>query len=61
VEGDAMLAAGSLLTPRTRVPRGQLWAGRPARYLRELREDELAKFSERVARYVALGQEYRKL
>jgi gamma-carbonic anhydrase len=60
VEGDAMLAAGSLLTPRTRVPRGQLWAGRPARYLRELREDELARFAERIARYVALGQQYRK-
>jgi carbonic anhydrase/acetyltransferase-like protein (isoleucine patch superfamily) len=59
VETDAMLAAGSLLTARTRVPRGQLWAGRPARFLRELRPEELASFSERAAHYVALGREYR--
>jgi carbonic anhydrase/acetyltransferase-like protein (isoleucine patch superfamily) len=61
VESDAMLAAGSLLIARTRVPRGQLWAGRPARFLRELRPEELASFAERAAHYVALGREYREL
>ncbi len=33
VESGAMLAAASLLTPDKRVPAGQLWAGRPARYV----------------------------
>ena len=61
VEGGAMLAAGSLLTGKTRVPRGQLWAGRPARYLRDLRADEVAGFTERAAHYAALGREYRSL
>jgi carbonic anhydrase/acetyltransferase-like protein (isoleucine patch superfamily) len=40
VEGDAMLAAGALLTPGKRVGHRQLWTGRPARYARDL--DDLA-------------------
>jgi gamma-carbonic anhydrase len=61
VESDAMLAAGSLLTPGTCVPTGQLWAGRPARFLRALREEEWKAFPERAAHYVALAREYRSL
>jgi carbonic anhydrase/acetyltransferase-like protein (isoleucine patch superfamily) len=37
IESDAMLAAGAMLTPGRRIPSGQLWAGRPARYVRDLR------------------------
>jgi len=58
VESDAMLAAGSLLTPGKRVPSGQLWAGRPAKYVRDLRNDERAVCAERTNEYVALAQEY---
>jgi len=58
VEGDAMLAAGSLLTPGKRVPSGQLWGGRPARLMRELRPEEIEGFAQRTAHYVALAQEY---
>ena len=32
IESDAMLGAGSLLTPGKRIPAGQLWTGRPARW-----------------------------
>ena len=55
IEGDAMLAAGALLTPGRRIPSGQLWAGRPARYVRDLRPEELAGHREGVAHYVALA------
>lgn len=58
VETDAMLAAGSLLTPGKRVPHGQLWAGRPARYLRELSAEEIREFAERNELYVKLAAEY---
>jgi carbonic anhydrase/acetyltransferase-like protein (isoleucine patch superfamily) len=58
VETDAMLAAGSLLTPGKRVPGGELWAGRPARHVRELRPDELQRIRDSAARYAALAQEY---
>jgi carbonic anhydrase/acetyltransferase-like protein (isoleucine patch superfamily) len=40
VESGAMLAAGAQLTPGKRVPKGQLWAGRPAKYFRDLTEEE---------------------
>ena len=52
VEPHAMLAAGSLLTPGKRVPTGQLWAGSPAKYMRDLRPGETDVHAEQVARYV---------
>jgi carbonic anhydrase/acetyltransferase-like protein (isoleucine patch superfamily) len=59
VESDAMLAAGALLTPGKRVPSGQLWAGRPARPLRDLTEAEIERARDRVRHYVELAREYR--
>jgi len=56
IEGDAMLAAGAMLTPGKRIPSGQLWAGRPAKYVRELSESDLAGMREGVAHYVALAR-----
>ena len=59
VEGDAMLAAGAMLTPGKRVPAGQLWAGRPAKYVRDLTPDALAAMRAGVAHYVELGARHR--
>ena len=59
VETDAMLAAGSLLTARSRVPTGELWAGRPAKLLRRIRPEELRSFADRAHHYVALAAQYR--
>lgn len=42
VEGQAMVAAGALVTPGKRVGARQLWGGRPAKPMRALTEDELA-------------------
>src|SRR6185503_18180143 len=42
VERRAMLGAGSLLAPGKVVKSGQLWIGRPARYVRELTPEEIA-------------------
>lgn len=36
LEEGSIVAAGALVTPGTTVPSGQVWAGRPARFLREL-------------------------
>ncbi len=55
VEVGAMLAAGSLLTPGKRVPAGQLWAGRPARYVREVNAEETAGFAQASVRYIELA------
>lgn len=58
IEGDAMLAAGAMLTPGKRIPAGQMWAGRPAKYVRDLRETELAGFRAGVAHYVDLAKRH---
>ena len=59
IESDAMLAAGAMLTPGKRLPSGQLWAGRPAKYVRDLTEQELAGQRAGVAHYVALAKAHR--
>jgi carbonic anhydrase/acetyltransferase-like protein (isoleucine patch superfamily) len=56
IESDAMLAAGAMLTPGRRIASGQLWAGRPAKYVRHLRPEELAGQRGGVAHYVALAK-----
>ena len=55
IESDAMLAAGAMLTPGKRIPSGQLWAGRPAKYVRDLSADELQGMRMGVAHYVELA------
>ena len=56
IESDAMLAAGAMLTPGKRIPSGQMWAGRPAKYMRDL--DEMFQMGNRmgVAHYVHNAQ-----
>lgn len=60
IETDAMLAAGAMLTPGKRIPRGQLWAGRPAVYLRDLRPEDIARNRAGAAGYVELAQVHRR-
>lgn len=55
IEGDAMLAAGALLTPGKRIARGELWAGRPAKLLRLLGDEEIARNRMATAGYVTLA------
>lgn len=59
VEGGAMVAAGALVTPNKRVKRGELWAGNPARKLRDLSDDEMAFFISQCAHYAATAAEYK--
>jgi carbonic anhydrase/acetyltransferase-like protein (isoleucine patch superfamily) len=58
IEGDAMLAAGAMLTPGKRIGSGQLWAGRPAKYVRDLSESDLVGMRAGVANYVELARRH---
>lgn len=58
VEPMAMVAAGALVTPGKRVPTGQLWAGSPARYMRDLTEEEMKFLQFSADRYVTLSRAY---
>ena len=58
VESGAMVAAGALVTPGKRVPSGQLWAGSPARFMRELTAEEKAYIPYSAKHYVELAARY---
>ncbi len=59
VESEAMVAAGALVPPGKRVLARQLWVGAPARFVRMLRDDELAEHRDQNELYVNLAAEYR--
>ncbi|MBN8521474.1 MAG: gamma carbonic anhydrase family protein [Alphaproteobacteria bacterium] len=58
VETGAMLAAGAMLTPGKRVPSGELWAGRPATFMRRLTSKDTDFFPVSADNYVKLSREY---
>jgi carbonic anhydrase/acetyltransferase-like protein (isoleucine patch superfamily) len=60
VEGDGMVAAGALLTPGKVVRARELWAGRPAKFVRLLGEEEVARNRAGAAGYVALAGVHRE-
>ena len=59
VETDGMLAAGAMLTPNKIVGRGELWAGRPAKFLRHVSETELEKNRSMAEHYRRLADQHR--
>lgn len=58
VERHAMVAAGALVSPGKRVPAGELWAGNPAKKLRDLRPEDIAGFKASVTGYVDLSKTF---
>lgn len=58
VESGGWVAAGALVTPGKRVPKGQVWAGSPAKYFRDLTEEEQAFITISADNYVAHAREY---
>jgi gamma-carbonic anhydrase len=52
IEGDAMLAAGAMLTQGKRIEARQLWAGSPARFVRDLDDAAVMGMRMGVAHYV---------
>ena len=60
IESGAMLAAGALLTPGKNIRSGQLWAGRPAKFMRDLTSAEEIGNKMAVAHYQALASRHRE-
>lgn len=59
IEEDAMLAAGAMLTPGKRIETGQMWGGRPAKFMRELDANWSAANKMGVAHYVQNGNTHK--
>ena len=59
IEAGAMVAAGAMVTPGKTVPSGELWAGRPARKMRDLTDKEKEGLKTSALRYIEFGRAYR--
>jgi carbonic anhydrase/acetyltransferase-like protein (isoleucine patch superfamily) len=59
IEEYGMLAAGGVLTPKKIVKSGQIWAGNPAKYFRDLTQDEKDYIKVSADNYAELAQEYK--
>lgn len=60
VERGAMVAAGALVTPGKVVKANEVWAGKPAKKLRDINERDLEFFAINRERYTRLAAEYMK-
>lgn len=60
IEKGAMVAAGALVTPGKIVKAGEVWAGSPAKKMRDIRQSDLDFFEINRQRYVRLAQEYNR-
>lgn len=60
VESHAFVAAGSLVSPGKRIPSGELWAGRPARFMRKLTDDDIKMIEWSWKHYRDLGREHKQ-
>ena len=58
IKKSSMLAAGSLLTQGKTVKSSELWAGKPAEFLRMLTSNEKKFLIKSAKRYYQLSQEY---
>ncbi|CAM6094508.1 unnamed protein product [Calypogeia fissa] len=55
VEKGAIVAAGALVTQNTRVPAGQIWAGSPAKFMRNLTAEEKTFLVKSADNYASLA------
>jgi len=60
IESGAMVAAGALVTPGKIVKAGEVWAGSPAKKLRDVNQKDLDFFTLNRDRYSRLAQQYQK-
>ena len=58
VEQGAIVAAGAVVPAETVVPSGQLWAGNPAKFLREVKPEEKSFFPTSADVYNNLAGEH---
>jgi len=55
IGAGAMLAAGALLSPGKAIPAGEIWVGRPAKFLRKQDPAQIEKVRFQTERYCKLA------
>ena len=58
VEKGAIVAAGAVVKPGTIIPAGQLWAGNPAKFLRDVKPEEKSFLPTSADVYMKLAGEH---
>lgn len=58
IEEWGFVGAGSLVTPGKVIRKKELWAGRPAKFVRYITDDEIEFMKGNVKNYVELAKEY---
>lgn len=58
IESYAVVAAGAVVPEGTTVPTGQVWAGNPAKYLRDVTQEEKHQIAEYLVELQQLSQIY---
>lgn len=59
VEEFGFVAAGALVSPGKVVKSGELWAGVPAKYIRDLTAEEVEHIKKSARNYITLSSEYK--
>ena len=60
IEDNAFIGAASNLTPRTIVRNGEMWFGNPARFMRNLRAQDIEYMKKDIDIYLSLSYEFNK-
>jgi gamma-carbonic anhydrase len=60
IEPFGFLAANSLLTPNKVIKSNELWAGSPAKFVRQITEEEMFLIKDTPTHYVMLAKEHIK-
>lgn len=58
VEEFGFVAAGAVVSPGKTVKSKELWAGVPAKYVRNLTDDEIEHIKQSAKNYIALAKDY---
>jgi carbonic anhydrase/acetyltransferase-like protein (isoleucine patch superfamily) len=58
IESKGMLAAGAVLTPGKIIRTGELWMGTPARFVRNLTDEDYQRMADNAEEYRALSRRY---
>lgn len=56
IEDGALVGAGSNVTPRTVIKSGELWFGNPAKFMRNLRYDDVEYIKNNASSYIEMAK-----
>lgn len=59
IEEYGFVAAGSLISPNKVVRTKELWAGRPAKFIRMIADEEFDFMKENIQNYIDLANKYK--